>query len=277
MKNLSLFTLTPNRGSQRPLWPFTVNRKSVQAQFLSLWYPFWESVGTEIHPLAGSSPGNFAGTNPTWTSYPEQLLALNFTNGEVLAAQAEDTAPPSGRITVSCWVQTATSNIVAVDKGHTGGVSDSYQLYLFNATTARFTVRNDANRTLSATIPNANDGNWHHWVGTWDGTTQRLYWDGLLRGAAVPGGIPGIQYTGLNLHIGRNEGAGFGWVGPMADFRIYSEALPTPVVWEMFDPLTRYDLYQPMRQRSFSFSAPAAQTFNPSWVQPGVVIGGGCH
>lgn len=39
---------------------------------------------------------------------------------------------------------------------------------------------------LGNVMPNTADGNWHHFAGTWDGTTRRIYMDGMLMNQSTP-------------------------------------------------------------------------------------------
>lgn len=46
--------------------------------------------------------------------------------------------------------------------------------------------------------------------------------------------------------------------GRMCDARIYNWAIPDDLVWQLYDPATRWDLYYPIGRKVWSFKAPAA-------------------
>lgn len=74
-----------------------------------------------------------------------------------------------------------------------------------------------------------NDDLWHHLVGTFDGTQQRLYVDGsLVAGPTTPGGTqPGGNE---NLYIGRRWDSAASWLGFIDEVAIYSSALSSTQV-----------------------------------------------
>ena len=73
-----------------------------------------------------------------------------------------------------------------------------------------------------------NDGYWHNVVGTWDGTTQSLYIDGILDNSQLNWGQ--INTNDLPATIGARAisatEAERSWNGLIDDVRIYSYAIP---------------------------------------------------
>lgn len=74
-------------------------------------------------------------------------------------------------------------------------------------------------------LKNPHDNNWHYFATTWDGVTQKMYYDGVLvASGALTGTIPS---SSRNLHISaRND---FGWGGNfnglVDEVKVYSYAL----------------------------------------------------
>ena len=70
-------------------------------------------------------------------------------------------------------------------------------------------------------IPNFWDGNWHFIALTYDGTTAKLYADGVLMQSAAKSWnlVPNVCYIGCYL-----DNSAF-WNGPVDDVRIYNRAL----------------------------------------------------
>lgn len=71
-------------------------------------------------------------------------------------------------------------------------------------------------------------GQWHHVAATYDGTTWRLYLDGVLDGEQVADAVPrfdSIQHFGLGATFDSMGDPGGGLLGAMDEVRVYSRAL----------------------------------------------------
>jgi len=80
--------------------------------------------------------------------------------------------------------------------------------------------------TLTGTVTNALDGNWHHIAGVITGSGMTLYYDGAS--VATNSDATAIYYTSLTagLNIGRNPGfTGYNFNGSLDDIRVYNRAL----------------------------------------------------
>jgi len=76
---------------------------------------------------------------------------------------------------------------------------------------------------------------WLHVAGTWDGTTQRLYFNGAEINSQTPGGVLGIP--SLNVHLSSSGGS---INGLLDDVRIYNRALSAEEIAGLADTL-RYN------------------------------------
>ena len=116
----------------------------------------------------------------------------------------------------------------------------SYALYTGGTGGLVFYVGNAATFTLSpaATHTTVWDGEWHHIVGTYDGTQVRLYFDGSLAGVTATS--IGIGYNSEEFEIGDNRlGPVFEhhFVGEIDAVKVWNRAL-TPTEIAQFDPCT---------------------------------------
>jgi hypothetical protein len=78
------------------------------------------------------------------------------------------------------------------------------------------------------------DGSWHFAAGTYDGTTVRLYVDGVEVGDGVIADSP-ITYglgTSDELWIGAYAGCSLGWDGDIDDVRVWDRALSADEIAE---------------------------------------------
>ena len=79
------------------------------------------------------------------------------------------------------------------------------------------------------------DTDWHHLAGTFDGTTGRLYLDGVATGTPDTSGS--LVTNNLNLYIGRNtdpDVATTYFNGLIDDVRIYNRALSAQEVKQLY-------------------------------------------
>lgn len=74
---------------------------------------------------------------------------------------------------------------------------------------------------VSSSPVNMADGNWHHIAATFDGTTRKIYLDGVLKGSDIPGGhsVP----NGANFRIGSTNNGEF-FNGGLDEVRIWDIA-----------------------------------------------------
>ena len=74
---------------------------------------------------------------------------------------------------------------------------------------------------------------WVHWVGTWDGTTQRLYKNGNEVASKQATGT--LVQNNDNLGIGgRGDGENDWWKGALDDIQLYSKSLSASEVSNLF-------------------------------------------
>lgn len=292
MANLRPFTLQPNRGSQRPLWPLAVNRDSAQAGELAAWCPFQPAGTSYATELAQGVPGEFIGAN--WASDSEGIIGGLFgggTTGSYVGVRNNEAQNPTAAITVAAWVKVAGGTNAfrtVISKPSGAGWSNPFARYCLRLEGTGTTFLDNGicffvetgaalGNIVGGNTPVLPSSHLRHLVGTYDGVTLKTYLDGRLDGTKSL--VTSITPSTQPLAIGTRNVTSVdeSWNGQIFDARVYGRALSETEVWQLFDPKTRWDLYQPLRQRAFSFPLVPAQTFNPSWTNRGVVIGGGCH
>lgn len=101
-----------------------------------------------------------------------------------------------------------------------------------NTNTLHFALTGVNPLSLNGNV-DVNDGQWHHVVCTYDGSTKRLYVDGQLDvSASVTGSIATNDYAvliGANGQAGNRE-----WSGSLFDVRVYDYALTQQEVAELY-------------------------------------------
>jgi Concanavalin A-like lectin/glucanases superfamily len=178
----------------------------------ALWH-FDEGQGTAVGDDSGNGHNGTLSGSLTWVPSMSGFgYALNYSGGGMVtvpAANGRSSLEPARAVSVSAWVmQDGTPGhwkyILA--KGATTGAA-SYGLDTGSEGGLEFYVASDANAGDAVYSTDGDqslwDGNWHLIVGTWDGSTVRLYVDGNEVGTepAYSGTIsyPGGSYNSLYI------------------------------------------------------------------------------
>lgn len=113
----------------------------------------------------------------------------------------------------SAWVKT-TSNGENYILGNWSN-NDNYQTVLYAiGGNSYFVISTDAGQSNVGGIP-FDDGNWHHLVGTWDGTNAKFYFDGTLSDTKTNSG--NLQNSADGFDLGRGAGSGSSYLNGQLD------------------------------------------------------------
>jgi murein DD-endopeptidase MepM/ murein hydrolase activator NlpD len=128
--------------------------------------------------------------------------------------------------TLEAWVRRTTGSagwLVLVDRRNPDNTT-GYSLGIQPDSTLRLQVGNGSTATFAyGTTPIPMD-RWSHVAGTWDGTTLRLFVDGVEEPGSVPFGGP-ISYPGTyETWLGRSRTAGNSFRGEIDEMRVWSVA-----------------------------------------------------
>lgn len=192
-----------------------------------------EDGGTIAHNDASffSGPGVLSG-GLTWSAGRFRSgLTFDGTNGAVEVQDSPSLESP--RVTVSAWVRSSGSPgayryIVA--KGGNGCCTGSYGLYTGANGGIEFYVASSQTTFVVSADGGTGvwDGQWHNVVGTFDGTTVRVYVDGRQVGTGSPDSAP-IPYelpSGNDLVIGNYPWCGgLGFAGDIDEVKVFDRAL----------------------------------------------------
>ena len=146
-----------------------------------------DAVGSNDGTLGPNCPTNA----PTWSSgHLGSNGALHYDGDDDLVTIANDAsfATPTG-FTLSAWIKHSPNTWYRSILDLRDSGSDGYDLYV-SPNSKGFVRANDLILEGNTDIA---DNTWHHVVGTYDGTTLRLYVDGVLDASSVVGG------TSLNV------------------------------------------------------------------------------
>ncbi|HWE63742.1 MAG TPA: LamG domain-containing protein, partial [Chloroflexota bacterium] len=161
------------------------------------------------HGLSGVAIGNLTPNQP---GIPAGDGAMGFDSASGYISLGDPAALQPGTVTVEAWINTT----------HTGAQATivrkrmyGYDLYLnADGTPAFYIYDSNATQYIAAGSASVANGQWHHLVGTYDGSQVCLYVDGTQATCAPAGTI----YYGHDLvAIGRDGGASDAYFGGRID------------------------------------------------------------
>ena len=145
---------------------------------------------------------------------------------------------PSSQVTITAWIKPdfTVSNVsdTILIKRDGCGFNRSYELSViktlqnYTPGTIFFAASNANTDDLISTAPVPNDGNFHHVAGTYDGTTTKIFLDGVLVGQGVHTGL--ISTTSDPAFIGIQGGCGDLAYADMDQIKIFNYAVPDNMI-----------------------------------------------
>ncbi len=231
--------------------PFELNYNSPQAAGLVAWWPMIASRGMgKLRDMGGRGlDGTFNG-GLTWAADGQMGVALKFdgSSGYIDAGGAPCLAWGTGDFTVSGWINTSTSGFAWLAEKGDDVLTASWRLYLrSSAPYVRFSV-GTTNTSVGPT--DYRDGKWHHLAGVRSGDNALVYVDGALIQTIT--GVAAVNVTSaLNLLLGVQYSTGVKanyLNGAICQVVARNIAASPSIIWQMYDPATRWELYRPIRR-----------------------------
>ena len=163
---------------------------------------------------ASTKQSNFYSGSHHWSAASDTLQ---------YAEQGDELVFGTGDFTIECWVYD--------DNGHNGGGSG--RCYIFDNRIGGSVVGDpptmvghvdshneftfyDGDSEITHSVPST-VGKWWHYAVTREGTTTRMFIDGILRGSSTSS----TNFTNNGIGVGRATDGGYGWSGYIQDFRVY--------------------------------------------------------
>jgi len=201
-----------------------------------------EGMGTTAYDAAGHADDGIFSGDPQWVSGRLGDYAIELDGNDTLACGNHASLNPTGAMSVEAWVRLtaplADQDSFAAPIWKYGG-NAGYYLEMCSAWdppvgATHFGLR-DGGGSFHGTREKGqpDDLGWHHIVGTFSGSVQKLYIDGVEEASSSWSGTIGVN-TGT-LQIGRG-----GFKGVLDEVAIYSRGLTPDEVWQ------RYTGPQPM-------------------------------
>ena len=197
-------------------------------------WPLNEGQGTAVSNVATTADGGTLSGDVTWVpGHLGDALSFDGLTGQVKVADSSALEPPT-EVSVSAWVKhlgSPGSYRYVIAKGATACIAAAYGLYTGAHGGLEFYVSRNSGHVYADT-PDAGtqvwDGRWHLAVGTFDGTTARLYVDGsqIGSGTVYPGRLQYIQPDSNDFFIGNYPGCdGRQFTGSIDGVMVWNRAL----------------------------------------------------
>jgi hypothetical protein len=231
--------------------PLEINWSSPQAEGLVAAWTFSQSRdGLFLRDLVGNNHGTLGGTL-AWKHVPEHGgygLTFDGSTTSVAVPHSDALALVGKPFTLSVWAVMGTgSNRVILGKPFAATHTNPYLEWgLYRDTTLR-RIEFRVNAEVLDGGSGTKDGALYHIVATADGSYWRKYLNGVLNDSVARVSLP-LNRNSRPVYFGRNAAGSEDFDGTILSATVHEAALSADVVWQMYDPATRWDLYRPLRQ-----------------------------
>jgi hypothetical protein len=178
-------------------------------------------LGTSSHPITGALVGS-----------ADTAAAFDATAGSVVNIPYSAAMNPNGAFTVEAWFNPGVEHAVGsgtltcvISSGRFASPRSGWLIYQ-SETGWNFRMYNQNGTATSVNITGAVTpvaGIWHHVVAVYDGTTARVYVNGVQRVSGTPTGF--VPSAGGSMFIGGRSDSAFWWNGAADEVAVYATAL----------------------------------------------------
>ena len=196
-----------------------------------------EGSGTTIADSSGNGNTGALVGSPTWVTGVKGL-ALHLGGSDYATCPSNPSLDITGPLTLAAWVRPDTvATQYLIKKGTYGGIN-GYELSLSSAGKVFFRLNQVASgntyRIDSTTSYPADGSTWMHVAGTYDGTTMRLYVNGVLEASVA--GPSSIISNKQVLGIGAQSNGISPFQGALDEVRVWSRSLSAAEIQALQTP-----------------------------------------
>jgi len=201
----------------------------------------YESGSTSMYSLADSLEGTLVnGTG--WNSSNGGFWEFDNSNDKIIIPN-NAAFNHTSQLTIESWVRfDGNSDDFIFEKGD---VNTQYSLFS-HGTDIVFRTYHAGDGGYDTFAPNKTEvgivnGQWHHIVGSWDGSTKRIYVDGVERRSKSKSGALVTTSKGAAIGAFGGDTSGYYFGGDIAIVRIYNKGLSTSEVLQNYNAhVTRF-------------------------------------
>ena len=201
------------------------------------WWKFNEGSGTTVKDSgAGTADNGTIGSSGDWLSpangtYGTPALQFNGTSGTLVSLGNPSKLAFTGQITLSAWIKPTSITTAQYIIDHRTGTTNDVFLMITSTGLYEVGVNNGSFHGATYAIPSSDMGAWVHLAGTYDGTTWRLYLNGILVASSVSstGAISPNGNWGIGGALSGSQSKRY-FTGAIDDVRIYNTAISSSAV-----------------------------------------------
>lgn len=235
-------------------WQGEINYEAQQAEGLLAWWPLRQEANgiAVVNRITGKSdPFPASVRDPSWTANATTGIGLTgaaSTSTDANGDQVVVTSVACGTVhTISYWCLYTNYPTLAYGGIVCGGSSTSYVDWI-NGSARRYAAGGVSIDAASAIVKSQ----WNHHAWVRNGTSVQAYLNGKADDTAktlAANNALTISYLMSNSSFFLN--------GSISDFRIYNRVKAAAEIWQLYDPQTRWELYQPTRPMVWWIPPPA--------------------
>ena len=203
----------------------------------------YPGTGTTWYDLSGNG-NNGTNSNITYSSTNGGIFYFNNSSSVSLISNSPSLNPTTG-LTIESWVKfDGNSNDFIFEKGN---VNTQYSLFS-HSTDIVFRTKHSGDGLYHTQSPAKStvgvvNGQWHHIVGSWDGSTKIIYVDGILRNSVSKSGNLVTQTTGAAVGRFGGTSTGYYFGGYIPKVALYNRALSAEEITQNYNALkSRFEL-----------------------------------
>ena len=201
-------------------------------------WAFEEGSGTTVLDSTSNNHDGTISGNPSWLAAAKIGGGLDFENSDGADRIDVGTFDVSGTgVTVSTWIKPETNGTDQriISKATSNATADQYWQLNHEVGSTEFRVKAGGITDRLIVTTSLLAGHWYHFVGTYDGTTIRLYQDGIEVGSLVHSVGGAVSTNGAApVSIGDSPLGGRPYDGMIDEVRVYERALTATDVTTLF-------------------------------------------
>jgi len=242
--------------SKPPNGPFALNRDAPQARGLVSWYPMGGANGKGLaYDLAGHKHLTGTANGVTLGNDGRPMQTFVAASSQFLSSTSVPTS--AFPLTIAAWARPATvhnGSIAGLGRNAAGLGPGRKLIYAHSAGNIRAYSENDsATGVFPVSAGSYTAGEWLHACGVFaSSTSTSAYRNGANKTTlttAVTFGTPD------KTRIADDNTASNYFDGDVGETGFWNVALDDSLVWRLYDPGTRYELWYPLRSRKWMVSA----------------------
>ena len=203
----------------------------------------YSGSGNTWYDLSGNSNKATFVDSPSFQSLPQSYFNFDGVNDYMTIVRSSSMSPTSA-LTQEVWFNFPIVPSAAIFIGLQYGTSSNNTYALWRESSSLYGGVNTSGSFSYIGIGTSymSGNKWHHFVHTYDGSTQKLYLDGVLLNSANISGS--IQYDANNTRVligaddngsGYNTGASYPHSGKLNQVRIYNRALSASEILQNYN------------------------------------------